>query len=277
MFDEIQKELKEVTNKNEFKVTASFYDIHDDDDINPPTYIKTNDFTWPFQAITDTYGIPRYREINPTLFNIVTFPYLFGVMFGDIGHGFLLFLGALYLILNKEELSKNAMLKPLLKARWLFLFMGFFACYVGWMYNDFLSLPIGIFGTCWENDGETAKRVPNCTYPFGMDPKWYVASNELTFFNSFKMKYAVIAGVSQMMMGIVLRGMNSLYYGNKLDFVFEFIPQIIFMTLLFGYMNLMIFIKWNIDWWGLGTTSEAPSVITQLMQIFLKFGEVVSI
>lgn len=278
-FDEIQTELKGITLRNESKLTANFYDIVDEEDVNPPTFIKTNDFTWSFQQIVDTYGIPRYREINPTLFNIVTFPFLFGVMFGDIGHGLLLFLGSLYMVLNQNELSKNASLKPLLKVKWLFLMMGFFAFYVGWIYNDFLSIPIGIFGTCWKNEGHEAVRIPDCTYPFGIDPKWYVASNELTFFNSFKMKFAVIIGVMQMMFGICLRGMNSLYFGHKIDFVFEFIPQIVFMTLLFGYMNVMIFIKWATDYYGADghNTYRAPSVITMLMQIFLKMGDVVSL
>jgi V-type H+-transporting ATPase subunit a len=44
-------------------------------------------FTWAFQELVSTYGIPRYGEINPAVFTIVTFPYLFGIMFGDIGHG----------------------------------------------------------------------------------------------------------------------------------------------------------------------------------------------
>jgi V-type H+-transporting ATPase subunit a len=57
----------------------------------PPSFFRTNDFTWPFQEIVNTYGVPRYGEVNPGLFTITTFPFLFGVMFGDIGHGFLLF------------------------------------------------------------------------------------------------------------------------------------------------------------------------------------------
>lgn len=57
----------------------------------PPTYFKTNDVTGPFQEIVNTYAIPRYGEINPGLFYLATFPFLFGVMFGDIAHGGLLF------------------------------------------------------------------------------------------------------------------------------------------------------------------------------------------
>lgn len=47
-------------------------------------------FFFHMKSIVDTYGIPRYREINPGIFTIITFPFLFAVMYGDIGHGLLL-------------------------------------------------------------------------------------------------------------------------------------------------------------------------------------------
>ena len=54
-----------------------------DTDEKPPTYFKLNKFTASFQAIVDGYGVPRYGEINPAAFTIITYPFLFGVMFGD--------------------------------------------------------------------------------------------------------------------------------------------------------------------------------------------------
>jgi V-type H+-transporting ATPase subunit a len=69
----------------------------------PPTYFETNKFTWAFQEFVDTYGVPRYREANPALFTAATFPFLFGVMYGDMGHGFCLFLGGLYLVLTEKK------------------------------------------------------------------------------------------------------------------------------------------------------------------------------
>lgn len=84
------------------------------------------------------------------------------------------------------------------------------------------------------------------------------------------MKFAVIIGVLQMSFGIVLKGLNAIYFKNSLDLIFEFIPQIIFLSILFGYMNICIFIKWATPWPVNSVT--APSIINLLMNIFLGGG-----
>ena len=58
------------------------------------------------------------------------------------------------------------------------------------------------------------------------------------------MKLSVILGVSQMSLGIFMKAFNAYQFKSKVDFVFEFIPQIILLSSLFGYMNLLIIIKW---------------------------------
>jgi len=73
----------------------------------PPTYNRTNKFTSGFQAIMDSYGIASYQEVNPGLFAVVTFPFLFAVMFGDIGHGFIIFVVALYMIISEKKMAKQ--------------------------------------------------------------------------------------------------------------------------------------------------------------------------
>ncbi|CAN0493751.1 unnamed protein product, partial [Hapterophycus canaliculatus] len=50
------------------------------------------------QEFVDTYGVPRYKEANPALFTAASFPFLYGIMFGDIGHGTAIFLLGLFLI-----------------------------------------------------------------------------------------------------------------------------------------------------------------------------------
>jgi len=71
--------------------------------LSPPTKFPTNEFTEIAQVIVDTYGIPRYKEANPALFTTVTFPFLFGVMFGDIGHGSLLLIVASMIVMFPKK------------------------------------------------------------------------------------------------------------------------------------------------------------------------------
>lgn len=98
--------------------------------IQPPTYFRLNEFTASFQEITNTYGVPDYKEVNPSMFAIVTFPFLFGVMFGDIGHGFLLFLFGSFLCLMAEKL-RGGILDGMVGARYLITLMGVFAIFNG--------------------------------------------------------------------------------------------------------------------------------------------------
>jgi V-type H+-transporting ATPase subunit a len=62
------------------------------------------------------------------------------------------------------------------------------------------------------------------------------------------MKLAVILGITQMTGGVILRGINSVYFRQWLDFYCEFIPMMIFDLSFFGYMLILIFVKWSINW-----------------------------
>ena len=64
--------------------------------IMPPTHFQGNEFTGSFQEIVNTYGIPTYKEVNPAVFACVSFPFLFGVMFGDVGQGLVLAVVGVY-------------------------------------------------------------------------------------------------------------------------------------------------------------------------------------
>ena len=82
------------------------------------------------------------------------------------------------------------------------------------------------------------------------------------------MKMSIIIGVVHMLLGITLKGLNSLNFKQFGDFFFEFLPQMIFMLCTFGYMCFCIIIKWLQDFSG--NPSEAPSIISIFIDLVTK-------
>ncbi|XP_043090444.1 V-type proton ATPase 116 kDa subunit a isoform X5 [Puntigrus tetrazona] len=260
----------------------------------PPTYNKTNKFTSGFQSIVDAYGISNYREINPAPYTIITFPFLFAVMFGDLGHGILMTCAALYLVLRESRLiaqkNDSEMFNMIFAGRYIILLMGIFSVYTGIIYNDCFSKSLNVFGSGWSVRPMFGERGGNWTpatlrdnhvlqldpavakvftgpYPVGIDPIWNIATNKLTFLNSFKMKMSIILGVIHMTFGVTLSLFNHLYFKKPLNIYLGFIPEIIFMVSLFGYLVLLIFYKWLA--YDAKSSKEAPSLLITFINMCL--------
>ncbi|MFR5880372.1 MAG: V-type ATP synthase subunit I [Cloacibacillus evryensis] len=66
--------------------------------IRIPTKLKNNALFRSFQDIVAMYSLPSYGEIDPSPFVAISFILFFGFMFGDIGHGLMIFLGSILLV-----------------------------------------------------------------------------------------------------------------------------------------------------------------------------------
>lgn len=90
--------------------TAFQKDIENDDDIycivededagridEPPTKLKNPKIFRPFEMFIRMYGLPSYNEMDPTIFVALTYAFIFGAMFGDVGQGLLLAVGGFLL------------------------------------------------------------------------------------------------------------------------------------------------------------------------------------
>jgi len=101
----VREALRVATEQTQTMVPSVLNVVHTT--MDPPTFNRNNKFTYGFQVIIDSYGVGKYREVNPAPFSIITFPFLFAVMFGDFGHGILMTLAAAYIVLNEKKLAKQ--------------------------------------------------------------------------------------------------------------------------------------------------------------------------
>jgi V-type H+-transporting ATPase subunit a len=71
-----------------------------------------------------------------------------------------------------------------------------------------------------------------------------------------------------MSLGIIMKAMNNVYFKKPIDFFFEFIPQIVLLLALFGFMDLLIIVKWLTEWDSM-TGATPPSIITTMIVMCL--------
>lgn len=250
---QIQDALQQATYDSNSEIGSIFHVLQTKE--LPPTYFRTNKFTCAFQEIVDAYGVAKYREANPGVYTIITFPFLFAVMFGDWGHGICLLLATLYFIAREKKLSSQKLgdiMDMTFGGRYVIMMMALFSIYTGLVYNEFFSVPFELFGrsaySCRDascRDATTSGLVKvRDTYPFGVDPVWHGSRSELPFLNSLKMKMSILLGVAQMNLGIILSYFNAKFFKNDLNICHQFVPQMIFLNSLFGYLSLLIVVKW---------------------------------
>jgi V-type H+-transporting ATPase subunit a len=260
----------------------------------PPTFNRTNRFTQGFQNLIDAFGVANYREVNPSLYTIITFPFLFAIMFGDVGHGFIMFAFGFWMVTSEKKLmqkrSKNEIWNIFFGGRYIIFLMGLFSIYTGFVYNDCFSKTMNIFGSSWKITYNTSTIMTNAelqlnpaedmltddrTYYFGLDPAWMLATNKIIFLNSFKMKVSIIFGVVHMIFGVCMSVINYNHFRQRVSIILEFLPQVLFLILLFAYMCFMMFWKWVVFSPKLDPPRSpgcAPSVLIYFINMML-FGE----
>ncbi|HJI61212.1 MAG TPA: hypothetical protein OIM34_04705 [Ruminococcus bromii] len=74
---------------------------------SPPVKLKNCFLAKPFEFYTEMYGVPKYNEIDPSLFIAITYVIIFGIMFADLGQGICVsIVGALMWKLRKMKIGK---------------------------------------------------------------------------------------------------------------------------------------------------------------------------
>lgn len=159
----VPKEEKENAIKEIKKIDAGCYietkdarevDIPKDE---IPVKLKNTAFFRPFELLIDSYGIPRYGTVDPTIFVAISFLLMFGAMFGDIGHGLALAIGSLFLKISKNEKARQAFA--------LMLYCGISSVIFGFLYGSFFGIE---FHSLWIKPIDNIMEIFKVSIIFGM-------------------------------------------------------------------------------------------------------------
>ncbi|KAL8407648.1 hypothetical protein RB594_006469 [Gaeumannomyces avenae] len=277
----IRTTLQDVTSRAGLSVPSIINEIKTNK--TPPTYLKTNKFTEAFQTIVNAYGTATYQEVNPALPVIVTFPFLFAVMFGDLGHAVIMLCAAIAMIYWEKPLKKVTfeLFAMVYYGRYIALVMAVFSVFTGLVYNDIFSKSMTLWDSAWkwdvpegwkEGQAVTASLKGSYRYPFGLDPMWHGTENDLLFSNSYKMKMSIIMGWAHMTYSLCFSYINARHFKKPIDIWGNFIPGMIFFQSIFGYLVLCIIYKWTVDWAGTGR--NPPGLLNMLIYMFLQPGKI---
>jgi len=141
----------------------------------------------PFEVLVSTYGLPLYRELEPTLFVAISYLLMFGVMFGDAGHGLVLSLFGFLVAVRGTGKGRDFGL--------LLLFAGFSSMIFGVIYGSYFGL-------------EDFKKYALWHDPLEGDP--------------IRLMYATIGfGVVMISLGILLNIVNRLRRGDLIGGILD--------------------------------------------------------
>jgi V/A-type H+-transporting ATPase subunit I len=203
---------------------------------NVPVALLNNRFLKPFQMLVNTYARPRYGELDPTILVAITFPVIYGAMFGDLGQGLILLIFGL--LINGGVIMKSMKSLGLLIA-----YCGFFAAVFGVLYGS-------VFGFEGEHFTET--------FGFAFHPLWVSPINNILRV----LGLAIDAGIVLLIVGFLLG-------------IFSHLRAKDYPHMLFGHNGLLGFLFY-ISFLALlgnflGRTPIAPQIAVAISKLPLPF------
>lgn len=114
----------------------------------PPTKMKNPKLFKPFEMFIQMYGLPAYNEIDPTILIGITYSFLFGFMFGDVGQGLCLLVGG-FLLYRFKKMNLAAIISC----------CGFFSTIFGFMFGSIFGFE-DIIEPLWLRPAKAMTNLP---------------------------------------------------------------------------------------------------------------------
>lgn len=123
-------------------------DDHNNIISKPPTKLRNPGLFKPFEMFIQMYGLPAYNEIDPTILIGLTYSFLFGFMFGDVGQGLCLLLGG-FLLYRAKKMSLAAIISC----------CGFFSTIFGFLFGSVFGFE-DVLEAVWLRPKEAMTQLP---------------------------------------------------------------------------------------------------------------------
>lgn len=203
----------------------------------PPTRLKNPAFIRPFEMYIKMYGLPAYNEIDPTLFVALTYSFIFGAMFGDVGQGLCLAVGG-FLLYKLKHMNLAAIISC----------AGVFSTFFGFMYGSVFGFE-DIIEAKWLHPASKMMSLP---FIGKMNTVFVVAIAFGMLLILLTMVLQVINAVKQKNIEGIFFDTNGLaglaFYGNLVLVIFLYmsghkLPAAIVLAVMFGVPFLLIALK----------------------------------
>lgn len=123
-------------------------DDHNNITSRPPTKLKNPKLFKPFEMYVDMYGLPAYNEMDPTILIGITYSFLFGFMFGDVGQGLCLMIGG-WLLYHFKKMNLAGIISR----------CGFFSTIFGFLFGSFFGFE-DVIPALWLHPKTNMMKVP---------------------------------------------------------------------------------------------------------------------
>ncbi|MEJ2251981.1 MAG: V-type ATPase 116kDa subunit family protein, partial [Candidatus Lokiarchaeota archaeon] len=223
-----------------------------------PTRMRHNFIIRPFETLTRMYGIPSYAEIDPTPILFITFPLLFGIMFGDIGHGLILIIAGLVggIIFRKRKTG------DIKNMSWIIFYCGWAAMIFGFLYGEFFGQQQIL--------GYQLNPIPIPIPFFGALILYHPLENVMVLFI-----IAVILGVLHLNLGWILQFINYFMQNKRYLALTETIPKMFFLD-----SGFYVIFRYSVDfnaWFAAPYPVLLPIIAGLLLIVFKIVGKALGI
>ncbi|MCK4568291.1 MAG: hypothetical protein KAU48_13380, partial [Candidatus Thorarchaeota archaeon] len=218
-----ESELEPILRESVGSALEVTFDRPDFADHEAPTCISNPSFMKPTEDVVKSFGIPSRLDLDPTKIMWLTFPLIFGLVFADVGQGFLIILiGLAALRAKKKGQDWGAILSYIQNGAEGLIMMGIFAILGGFLFGSF-------FGS------ETV-----------IEPLWPIFAHTIDgvknpYREAHMLKLSIEVGAIHLSLGIILNLYNKLKHKENR----EALSGLSYLWVYLGFVNLLFGVSYN--------------------------------